>query len=233
MIKIILNTIIRKLGKTNYSIDARISFYNLLIEIKSAFFCVLRGLFLKLFLAKSKGLIFLGRRTSIKHCNKVRFGNNVNIGDYVEINALSVNGIYLGNNVTIKKGGIIDCTGVLSKIGDSLHIGDNVGISQNVFIQVRGAVVIGNDVIIGPHVSIFSENHLHRDLSLPIRIQGISRLGVEIEEGAWIGARSIILDGVKIGRNAIIAAGSVVTKDVEEFSVVGGVPAIFIKSRNN
>lgn len=233
MVRIILNLIIRKLGKTNYTIDPRISFFNLVIEIKVYFLCVLRGLYLKPFLAKSKGLIFLGCRTSIKHCNKIRFGNNVNIGDYVEINALSINGIYLGNNVTIKKGGIVDCTGVLSKIGDSLHIGDNVGISENVFIQVRGAVVIGNDVIIGPHVSIFSENHLHRDLSLPIRIQGISRLGVEIEDGAWIGARSIILDGVKIGKNSIVAAGSVVTKDVKEFSVVGGVPANFIKFRNN
>ncbi len=229
----ILNLIIRKLGKTNYSIDSKISYYNLLIEIKYAFMCILRGFYLKLFLDKSKGMIFLGRRTSIRHCNKIRCGNSVNIGDYVEINSLSINGVHLGNNVTIKRGGIIDCTGVLSNIGDSLHIGDNVGISENVFIQVRGAVVIGNDVIIGPNVSIFSENHLHGDLVLPIRIQGVSRLGVEIEEGAWIGARSIILDGVKIGKNAIIAAGSVVTKDVEEFSVVGGVPARFIKSRYN
>lgn len=228
-----VNWIIRKLGKPNYSIDTNISTYNLYTEILYLFVCILRGLYLKLFLKESKGFVFLGRRTLIRHCNKIRLGKSVFIGDNVEINALSFGGVSIGNNVTIKKGGIIDCTGVLYNLGDRLFIGDNVGISQNVFIQVRGSVKIGNDVIIGPGVSIFSENHIYDDLVIPIRKQGVSRVGVEINEGVWIGARSIILDGVKIGRNSIIAAGSVVTKDVEEFSVVGGVPAKFIKSRLN
>ena len=231
MLTEILNRIIRKIGKPNYSIDSSITILSLFIELRYFFVCVLRGIYLKIFLNKSQGFVFLGRHTLIRHCKNIRLGKSVFIGDNVEINALSKGGVYIGNNVTIKKGCTIDCTGVLNNIGDSLYIGDNVGISQNVFIQVRGSVVIDNDVIIGPGVSIFSENHVYDDLLLPIRKQGVSRLGVVIEEGTWIGARSIILDGVKIGRNSIIAAGSVVTKDVDEFSLVGGVPAKFIKSR--
>ena len=110
-------------------------------------------------------------------------------------------------------------------------IGNNVGISQNCFIQVRGNVNIGNNVIMGPNVSIFSENHNFTNPDLPVNIQGESRKGVIIEDGVWIGTRSVILDGVKIGENSIIAAGSVVVKDVPPFSIVGGVPAKVLKSR--
>ena len=62
-------------------------------------------------------------------------------------------------------------------------------------------------------------------------MQGETRKGVKIENGVWIGTRAVILDGVKIGKNSIVAAGSVVTKDVPEFAIVAGVPAKVIKLR--
>ena len=64
-----------------------------------------------------------------------------------------------------------------------------------------------------------------------INEQGVTRIGVNIEEGVWIGTKSVILDGVKIGRNSIIAAGSIVNKDVPENVIYGGVPAKLIKKR--
>ena len=132
---------------------------------------------------------------------------------------------------SLSKDCFIECVSVLENIGEGLHIGNNVGIAQNIFIQVRGSVKIGNDVIIGPNVSIFSESHNSSNLDIPIRLQGVNRKGVIIEDGVWIGTRTIILDGVCVGKNSIIAAGSLVTEDVPEYSIVGGVPANIIMVR--
>ena len=117
------------------------------------------------------------------------------------------------------------------QLGEGIEIGDNVGISQSCFIQVRGNVKIGSYVIMGPGVSIFSENHNADNTDEYIMNQGATRKGVTIEDGVWLGAKCTILDGVTIGRHAIVAAGSVVTKDVPAYGIVGGIPAKLIKNR--
>ena len=114
---------------------------------------------------------------------------------------------------------------------DGNEVGNNVGIAQNCFIQVRGQVTIGNNIIFGPGVGIFSENHNFSETDKYINEQGESRKGVKIEDGVWIGTAATILDGVTIGKNSIIAAGSVVNKDVPPYAVVGGIPAKIIKYR--
>jgi acetyltransferase-like isoleucine patch superfamily enzyme len=229
--KKIITKIIHKLGKENYQLDDSLGTTDLLIIIWERVFCVLRGIILKLFLKKSTGIIFLGKRTKIKHKHKITAGKTLTIGDYVEINALSKQGVSLGNNVTILKNTIIECTGVIRELGEGLSIGDNVGISQNCFIQVRGKIEIGSHVIFGPGVSLFSENHNFDNIEEYIINQGATRKGVSIQDGVWIGAGATILDGVTIGENAIIAAGSVVNKDIPPFSIAGGVPAKVIKNR--
>jgi acetyltransferase-like isoleucine patch superfamily enzyme len=227
----IINKIIQKLGRENYTIDNSISFLDVIIFLLSKLSQVLRGFFYKILLKKSSGILFIGRRTKIKFCHKISLGKSIQIGDNVEINALSKNGIVLGNNVSILKGTIIECTGVLNNLGESLIIGNNVGIAQNCFIQVRGKVIIEDNVIFGPNVSVFSENHNFENPDLPVNVQGVNRKGVQIESGVWIGSRSVILDGVTIGKNSIVAAGSVVNKNVLPYSIVGGVPAKLIKMR--
>lgn len=228
----IVNKIIRKLGKTGYSIDKSLSGYNLMIVIKQRSMMLFRGLFLKIFLSDSKGIIFLGRRTRICHRNKISCGKTLTIGDNVEINALSKRGIKIGDNVSILNNTIIECTGVIRELGEGLEIGNNVGIAQNCFIQVRGFVKIGSDVIFGPNVSVFSENHNYSDLNIPIMHQGATRKGITIEDGVWIASGVKILDGVTIGKGSIIAAGAVVNKDIPAFSIAGGIPAKVIKSRS-
>ena len=93
--------------------------------------------------------------------------------------------------------------------------------------------MIGNDVIFGPGVYLFSENHNFDNPDLPVSSQGETRKGVMIDDGVWIGTRAVILDGVKIGRNSIVAAGSVVNKDVPPYAIVAGVPAKIIKERKS
>jgi acetyltransferase-like isoleucine patch superfamily enzyme len=231
LIKSSINKLIRKLGKTNYTLDENLTNYDLVITLIPKFLSLLRGSVLRWFLKSSKGIVFLGRHTKIRYKGKISVGKTLTIGDYVEINALSKKGIKIGNNVSINRNTIIECTGVIRDLGVGLEIGDNVGIAQNCFIQVRGNVTIGNNVIFGPGVYVFSENHNFDDPDLPVVVQGETRKGVTIEEGVWIGSRAIILDGVNIGKNSIVAAGSVVNKDIPPYSIAGGVPAKVIKER--
>jgi len=227
----LLDRLLNKLGRKNYRIDPEISkreLFNILFE-KSV--QLLRGYLLKIRVKKSYGVIFLGKGCKIQHKHRISLGRTIYIGDRVEINALSKSGITIGNNVSILKNTIIECTGVIRNLGEGLTIGDNVGIAQNCFIQVRGKVIIGNSVIFAPNVSVFSENHNFSNPDLPVSEQGETRKGVIIEDGVWIGTRSVILDGVRVGKNSIVAAGSIVNKDVPPYTIVAGVPAKTIKYR--
>jgi acetyltransferase-like isoleucine patch superfamily enzyme len=230
--KKLLNKIIQKLGKDNYEIDKNLTSIDIFIVINSRFWQMIRGSILKLRLKSSKGIIFKGKNCKIRHCEKIIVGKSLTLGDNVEINALSKKGVKIGNNVSILKNTIIECTGVVRDIGEELIIGNQVGIAQNCFIQVRGKVEIGNYVIFGPGVSVFSENHNFQDKDIPIMQQGASKQGVKIDDDVWIGAGATILDGVTIGKGSIIAAGSVVNKNIEPYSIVAGVPAKLIKMRN-
>lgn len=230
--KKIINKIIQLLGRKNYTIDNSLTSYCLVLIILPKIHQLIRGLFLKLFIKKSRGVVFIGRNTKIKFKSKISLGRSIQIGDNVEINALSKEGIRIGNNVSILRNTIIECTGVICNLGEGLIIGNNVGIAQNCFIQVRGKVTIGNNVILGPGVSIFSENHNFSDLTKFINEQGETRQGITIEDGVWIASGATILDGVNVGANSIIAAGSIVNKDVPPYAIVGGTPAKIIKYRN-
>lgn len=225
------NSVIQKLGRSDYSIDSQITNFNMSIILKNKFFELVRGLYLKVYFKRSLGLMFIGKHTRIEHCNLIRAGRTLFIGDNVCINALSKNGIQFGNNVSIHRNSIIDCTGGIRSIGEGLIIGNNVGFSPNCFIQVRGTVKIGNNVIFGPGVKIFSESHNYDDPKKFINEQGETRKGVTIGDGIWIGADAIILDGVTVGENSIIAAKSLVNKDVPPYAIVGGIPAKIIKYR--
>ncbi len=126
-----------------------------------------------------------------------------------------------GKNINIQKGCYFD---------RNVFLGNNSGIGCNSFIQ--GPTVIGDNVMMGPDVIIYTANHEFKNTDIPMIEQGFQeRKKVSIESDVWIGARVIILPGVHIGKGSIIGAGAVVTKNVEEYSVVGGVPAKVIKKR--
>ena len=110
-------------------------------------------------------------------------------------------------------------------------IGDNSGIGK--YSVLHGPITIGNNVMMGPNCTIYTQNHAFGDLSIPMNRQGFSEeKPVFIEDDVWIGGHCIILPGVKIGQGVIIGAGSVVTRDVPSYAVVGGNPANIIKFRN-
>jgi acetyltransferase-like isoleucine patch superfamily enzyme len=225
--------VIRKLKRDpSYRIESVYTNRQFIAILLGRFFQALRGVWLKIWLGHSKGIIFAGRRVVVEHAYAVHAQHSLIVEDNVFINGLSKNGISFGSNVTIAKGSILICTGVISNLGEGIHIGNNSAIGAQSFLGGQGGIKIGNDVIMGPHVKIFSENHNAQQTEVIIRKQGESRKGIVISDNCWIGAGATILDGVTIGEGAVIAAGSVVTKNVPAFTVSGGVPAKVLKSRN-
>lgn len=231
-IKNAIELCIAKLKKNpDYRFKAEYTDKQLFNIIKFRGLQLLRGLPCRLNIRISSGLLFCGRAVVIEHGYMIKSGPNLIFEDYVQINALSENGISLGRNVTIGKAAIIMCTGVIANRGVGLEIGDYSAIGAQSFLGCQGGVKIGNNVIMGPGVKIFSENHNYNDATIPIRLQGESRKGVAIEDDCWVGSGVTILDGVTIGKGTVIAAGSVVTKDLPSFSVAAGTPAKVLKNR--
>lgn len=109
--------------------------------------------------------------------------------------------------------------------GKNIHIGKNVFFNSGCKIQDQGKVVIEDGTLIGHNVVIATLNHN----MFPEKRGNMIPQKVHIKKNVWIGSNSIILPGVTIGEGAIIAAGAVVTKDVEKNTLVGGNPAKFIK----
>ena len=229
--KSIINKIIQSLGKVGYKIDYSLSNGDLFLILCQRFIQFLKGTLSRPFFRRSLGILFIGKRVKITHKHLICLGKTITFGDNVEINALSKNGVVIGNNVTILRNTIIECTGNIRNLGEGLSIGNHVGIAQNCFIQVRGTITIGDYVILGPYVKIFSENHNFNDIDRPIVLQGETRMPIMISNNVWIGSNATILGGVTIGEGCIIAAGAVVNKDIPPFSIVAGIPAKVIKSR--
>lgn len=130
----------------------------------------------------------------------------------------------LGKNVNVEQGAYFGS-------GRDIEIGDNSGIGINCHLPSN--VKIGKDVMIGPDVLIIGENHDFSDINVPMRLQGYkSSEPVRISDDVWIGARVIILPGVKIGKGVVIGAGAVVTKDIPPYAICVGNPARVIKFRD-
>lgn len=108
-------------------------------------------------------------------------------------------------------------------------IGDRCTIGRGSHIVGHESIVIGDDVWTGPYVYITDQNHSYADPDRPIGLQWPVNDGVVIGSGSWLGAGAIVLPGARLGRNVVVAAGSVVRGTVPDHSVVAGVPAKVVR----
>lgn len=131
------------------------------------------------------------------------------------------NHIYVGHH-TILKG----------YYRNRMVIGDGTWIGQQCFFHSAGGLIIGKNVGIGPGVKIITSSHRLDELDRPILHSTIEFAPVILEDGCDIGTGAIILPGVRVGKGAQVGAGAVVTEDVKDYSVVAGVPARLIRSRD-
>lgn len=140
--------------------------------------------------------------SNVKVYKKATISDNVYIGDNVELRSNRGNLIIIGSNCTLNRGSII-----------------------------MGQVIIKENCLIAPLCAIIGSNHVFSENSKLIREQGIVSKGIIIEENVWIGAQVTILDGVTIGKNSIIGAGAVVTKNIPKNSIAVGNPCRVVKFR--
>jgi acetyltransferase-like isoleucine patch superfamily enzyme len=155
---------------------------------------------------------------------KHKKGKNARICRRSRIDVMPFNNFMLGNDSTIE-----DFCTVNNGVGDVI-IGDRtrVGMS-NVLI---GPVTIGNDVMLAQNIVMSGLNHGYEDIHIVPHKQPVTKKQIIIEDEVWIGANSVVVAGVKIGKHSVIAAGSVVTKDIPPYSVAVGNPARVIKQFN-
>uniref|UniRef100_UPI00263397E1 acyltransferase n=1 Tax=uncultured Flavobacterium sp. TaxID=165435 RepID=UPI00263397E1 len=113
-----------------------------------------------------------------------------------------------------------------------IKFGNNVSIHPMCYIDGAGEIEIGNDVSIAHSSSILSTNHTWNDVTVPIKYNKETFSKVTIENDVWIGCGCRILAGVTLHQRSVIAAGAVVTTNVESHSVYGGIPAKLIKKIN-
>jgi acetyltransferase-like isoleucine patch superfamily enzyme len=146
---------------------------------------------------------------------------------------ISAHRIFIGSGTTIGPNALLSV--ITEHLGQqytpALRIGDRCSIGQNFVVGCIDEVVIGDDVLVSSNAFIGDTIHGYKDVSRPVIEQPLERRGaVCVGSGAFIGINAAILPGVRIGRNAVVGAGAVVTRDVPDFTVVAGNPAVVIRT---
>jgi len=125
------------------------------------------------------------------------------------------------------------CAGMMPghDLGDEpvLRVGDRCVIGRGSHIVAHHSILISDDVFTGPYVYITDQNHSYADPDMPIGRQWPVNMAVSIGAGTWLGAGVVVLPGACIGRNVVVAAGSVVRGTVPDRCVVAGVPARIVR----
>jgi acetyltransferase-like isoleucine patch superfamily enzyme len=138
-------------------------------------------------------------------------------------------GIDIGEGTIVMHGSILHEYNFRQLPHAGIRIGAESLIGEYNVLRGQGGITIGDRVYTSPFVQIIAVNHCFDDPTRGFVEQGITARGIVIEDDVWVGAGVSILDGVRIGRGAVVAAGAVVTKDVAPRTLAGGVPARMIR----
>jgi acetyltransferase-like isoleucine patch superfamily enzyme len=179
------------------------------------------------------GRCFIDHDVTMRCKNMIRLSSNMRLRDGVYIDALSRDGVTLGDRALLGHNNRrIECTGSLSAIGKGISIGHDSTFGAECLFGAAGGIEIGNDVMAGQLVRFHSENHNFAKKDVLIREQGVTHQGIKIGDNVWIGAGTVFLDGANVGGGCVVAANAVVTAgDYPPNSVIVGIPARVVKQR--
>lgn len=161
----------------------------------------------------------------------------LDLAEGVEIDALAVvSPSVRGTSIRIGAFTKVHSFAVIKAVGGSgdIIIGEHCQINPQCVLYSGSGITLGNYVLLAPGVMLMPANHAYQRLDIPIAKQGFlpSRGGIIIEDDVWIGAQSVVLDGVTVGRGAIIGAGSVVNRSIPSNEIWAGAPAVFLRRRD-
>lgn len=190
---------------------------------------ILRKIFYPAIFGKIGRNVTFGRNITIRHPHKIKIGDNCIVDENCVLDAKGDDsrGIEMGNNCVLSRNNILSCKGGYIKLGDGTNI------AQNSLVHSEKAVELGRNTLVASYVYfVGGGNHDFSRTDVPVIQQpSLSRGGIFIDDNCWFGAGVIVLDGSKIGRDCVIAAGAIVNSDLPPFSVAVGTPAKVLRNR--
>ena len=175
--------------------------------------------------------VTIGRNVVIRQPQRIFIGDNVIIDDNVVLDAKGDGdqAIVIGDDSIIGRNTILSCK------GGTIRLGRRVNISCNCTLISETRMVLEDRVLVAGHCYLIAGgNHGLDRVDVPIVENPMTQKGgVVVEQNSWLGAQATVLDGVRVGRDAVVAAGAVVTRGVEAYAVVAGVPARLVRRRGD
>ena len=190
----------------------------------------IRGILYRMIL-KMKGWAAIENGVRLRYASNITLqqGAYLDYGTYLHA---CPGGIEIGAGTIVMHGAVLHVYNFRNLPGAFIRIGRESLVGEYTVIRGQGGVTIGDRVYTSPLTQIIAVNHVFDDPDKPFVDQGITALGITIEDDVWIGSGAIVTDGVHIGKGAVVAAGAVVVNDVPAHTIVGGVPARILREIN-
>lgn len=227
----VMDVLLRIAGKDNFQLDTDIDTGYILRQCWKYGWMMVRGKVFSFGYGKIAKNVFIGKNVKAIEKKHLTIGQKTKLQDGVYIDALSREGVSIGDSVVIGRNTRIECTGGLQSIGKGVKIGNRTTFGNDCMLGAAGGIEIGDDVVAGQFIRFHSENHNYNDLTKLIREQGVSHKGIRIGNNCWIGAGAVFLDGAELGDGCVVGANAVITKKFPDNVVVAGIPAKVIDAR--
>ena len=160
----------------------------------------------------------------------IRFARSTYIAKSASIQTDS-DGHVFGGRISVSDGVTISDGVIIATYGGVIEIEANAYIGPYCVLYGHGGLAIGRNTMIGAHTVIVPANHGMARVDVPMNAQPLTQRGIHVGEDVWIGSGCKILDGVRIGNGTVIGAGSIVTKDIDAYSIALGFPAKVVGRR--
>lgn len=227
----IIDQLLKIAGKDNFRIDSTVSVGYVVRQCWKYGRMMIRGVLFSVGNKKIESDIFVGKNVKVIEKRELVIGHKTKLHNGVYIDALSREGVRLGDNVVIGQNTRIECTGSIQSVGKGVKIGNRTTFGAGCVFGAAGGIEIGNDVVAGQFIRFHSENHNFCDRTKLIREQGVTHEGIKIGDNCWIGAGAVFIDGSEIGDGCVVGANAVITKKFPNDVVIAGVPAKVIGFR--
>ena len=174
-----------------------------------------------------RGNVF-GRGVVIRSPGRISIGKCVMVDDFAVLDAKGADSLIdLGKQILIGRNTILSCNDARIRIGNFVSVGPFC------FFASKSSIDVGSNVSIGSGTHLMAGGHAFDDPYVPVIRQKRLSKGITVEDGAWLGTGTKVLDGVTIGQNSIVGSGAVVTENIPAYSIAAGVPARVIRERKD